>query len=134
MVDVLSSTAALIGVWGARFIHPVFDPIAGLFVAVWIFRATGEILWENFGYLTGRGASEELTEQIVKIASRISGVQNVHHVIAEYIGPQLRVDMHIDVDGDIKLKNAHVIDEEIREKVEAMTEVDLVFVHIDPVN
>lgn len=133
LVDIITSSSALIGVWGAHFIHPYFDPIAGLFVALWIFKATAEIFWENIGYLTGRGANIELTQEIAEAASSIAEVEDVHRIVAEYIGPQLRVDMHINVDGSITLDRAHDIGEEVREAVEKLQQVDLVFVHIEPV-
>lgn len=132
LVDIITSSSALIGVWGARFIHPYFDPIAGLFVALWIFKATAEIFWENIGYLTGRGANIELTHEIAEAAQSIVEVEDVHRIVAEYIGPQLRVDMHINVDGGITLDRAHDIGEEVREAVEEIPQIDLVFVHIEP--
>lgn len=132
LVDIITSASALVGIWGSRFLHPYLDPIAGLFVAAWIFRTTIEIIWENIGYLTGRGASIELTEEIRKIACSVSEVINVNQIVAEYIGPQLRVDMHINVNAKISLERAHDIGEEVREKVENLKEVELVFVHIEP--
>ncbi len=132
LVDIITSSLALIGVWGSHFIHPYFDPIAGLFVALWIFKATAEIIRENVGYLTGRGATLELTHKIADAASSVSEVENVHRILAEYIGPQLRVDMHIDVNGSITLDRAHDIGEQVRDVVEDLAEVDLVFVHIEP--
>lgn len=132
LVDIISSTAALIGIIGARYLHPAFDPYAGLFVSIWIFKASGEILWENFGYLTGRGASEELANKVVELASQIPDVQDIHHVIAEYIGPRLRIDAHINVDGNMTLSDAHDIGEKVRSKIESLAEVDLVYVHVEP--
>jgi len=133
LVDIITSTSALLGVWGSHFIHPYFDPLAGLFVALWIFKATWEIIWENIGYLIGRGADLELTNKIAQAAFSISDVADVHRIVAEYVGPQLRVDMHINVDGDITLNKAHQIGEDVRNAVEGMEEVDLVYVHIEPI-
>ncbi|MFP4661594.1 MAG: cation diffusion facilitator family transporter [Halanaerobiales bacterium] len=133
LVDIITSSSAIIGVWGSHFIHPYFDPIAGLFVALWIFKATWEIIRENIGYLTGRGADLELTKKIADAASSVDDVEDVHRIVAEYIGPKLRVDMHINVDGSISLERAHNIGEEVRAAVECLTEVDLVYVHIEPV-
>ncbi|RLC63018.1 MAG: cation transporter, partial [Chloroflexi bacterium] len=101
--DVLTSTAALVGVWGSRMLHPLLDPLAGVVVSLWIFRSAGEILYENLGYLTGRRASPELTEQVISSVSAMPGVLGVHQVIADHVGPQVRVDMHIDVDGEMTL-------------------------------
>ncbi|MFW6035007.1 MAG: cation diffusion facilitator family transporter [Halothermotrichaceae bacterium] len=132
LVDILASLAALIGVWGSRFIHPYFDPAAGLFVGLWIFKATFEIISENLGYLTGRGASEELITEIANKAGKVEKVDGVHRVIAEYVGPQLRIDMHINLDGQLTLDEVHDIGERVKEVVEEIKDVDLVFVHIEP--
>ena len=130
--DVLASVAALLGVWGSRFVHPLLDPAAGVVVSLWIFRTAWEILYENLGYLTGRSAPRELSGQIAAAASAVPGVLGVHQVIADYVGPRLRVDMHIDVDGEITLCNAHAIADQVREEVEMLPQVDLAFVHVEP--
>ncbi|MFW6022418.1 MAG: cation diffusion facilitator family transporter [Halanaerobiaceae bacterium] len=132
LADIITSLSALIGVWGAHYIHPYFDPVAGFLVALWIFKATAEIAWENIGYLTGRGASLELTNRIADLASAVSAVDDVHQIVAEYVGPQLRIDMHINVDGKTTLDCAHDISEDVREVIEELEEVDLVFVHVEP--
>ncbi|MFW5991983.1 MAG: cation diffusion facilitator family transporter, partial [Halanaerobiaceae bacterium] len=132
LVDVLATSAALIGIWRSRFIHPLFDPVAGLLVALWIFYAVGEIIWENLGYLTGRGAPQELVDKIAWIAASVNEVDDVHHLIAEYVGPQLRIDMHINLAGNLTLDQAHDIGEKVSEKIESLPEVDLAFIHIEP--
>jgi cation diffusion facilitator family transporter len=130
--DVITSLGAILGVWGANLIHPLLDPVAGILVALWIFRATWEIVSENLGYLTGRAAPDWITGQIEEITAAISGVMDVHRIVCDYVGPLLRVDMHIRIDGAVLLEEAHNIAEEVREKIEALPEIDLVFVHIDP--
>jgi cation diffusion facilitator family transporter len=130
--DVLTSLAALLGILGSRFVHPMLDPVAGVLVALWIFRAMWEILHENLGYLTGRGAPREVTLGIVEAASAVPGVLNVHQVIADHVGPTLRVDMHIDVDGEMTLRNAHAIADQVEAQVQALPQVGLAFVHVEP--
>lgn len=130
--DVLASMAAWVGVLGSRLVHPLLDPAAGLAVALWIFRAMWEILHENLGYLTGRGASAEVIADIVDVASAVPGVLDVHQVIADHVGPELRVDMHVDVDGQLTLDEAHAIGQKVQESVEGLASVDLAFVHVEP--
>jgi cation diffusion facilitator family transporter len=133
LADVLASLAALLGVLGSRFVHPLLDPVAGVLVALWIFRATWEILRENLGYLTGRGAPPGVTADIVGAALSVPGVLDVHRVIADHVGPRLRVDMHIDVHGGITLREAHAIAEQVEARVEALPRVGLAFVHVEPI-
>ena len=132
LADVATSLAALIGVLGSNVIHPLMDPVVGVLVALWILHAIWEIVRENLGYLTGRGAPPEVRESIVEAASSVPGVLHVHQVIADYVGPELRVDMHIDVDGDLKLRKAHAIGELVEDRVEALPDVDMAFVHVEP--
>ncbi len=91
-----------------------------------------EILSENVGYLTGRGAPPEVVADIVSAASSVPGVLNVHQVIADHVGPELRVDMHVDVDGEMTLHEAHAIAERVEAQVETLSTVDLAFVHVEP--
>jgi cation diffusion facilitator family transporter len=132
LADVVASSAALLGVLGSNVVHPFLDPLAGVLVALWILRAIWEIAHENLGYLTGRGASSEVTAEIVEAASSVPGVLDVHQVIADHVGPELRIDMHIDVDGEMTLREAHAIGEQVETRVEALPKVDQAFVHVEP--
>ena len=131
--DVWTSMAAAFGVLGSRFIHPLFDPAAGVFVAIWIFKSVVELARENLGYLTGVGADQELQKQFYKAVSEIDGVENVHHIITEYAGPKLVVDMHINVDGEISLNQAHLICDQAIDVLTAFPEVDRAYVHVEPI-
>jgi cation diffusion facilitator family transporter len=130
--DVLTSSAAFVGILGTQYIHPLADPVAGILVAAWIFRAAFNAARENLGFLTGAGASTELREQLVVAAESVSGVIRVHHAITEYIGPRLVVDMHINVDGNMPLNQVHAISDKVIERLEEFPEVDRAYIHIEP--
>ena len=130
--DVLTSSAAFIGILGSRFLTPLLDPIAGLIVAAWIFRNAFLTARENLKYLTGAGAAPEIRKKIVDEVMTVEGVLRVHHMMTEYVGPQLVVDVHVNVDGTVSLNSAHAINDEVIEKLEAIPEVDRAYVHIEP--
>jgi cation diffusion facilitator family transporter len=132
LADVVSAGTALVGVVAASWIHPLADPLAGLAVSIWIFRNAWAILAENLGYLTGRAADPDLVERIHAAASRVEGVEGVHRVIADYVGPQVRAELHVEVDGGTAFHDAHHISNAVRDAVEALYEVDLAFVHLEP--
>lgn len=133
LADVFTSAAAALGVLGAVYVHPLFDPVAGFLVAVWILRSVIEMAKENLGYLTGAGASQELLDRFVDAVKIIDNVNDVHHVITEYAGPKLLVDMHINVDGRMSLDDAHIICDHAVETLEAFPEVDRAYVHVEPI-
>ena len=129
--DVLTSCAAFVGVIGSNFWH-LLDPLAGILVAVWIFRAAFMAAKENLGFLTGAGADEERRNQILEVAQSVPGVIRVHHLMTEYVGPQLVVDLHINVDGNMPLKDVHHISDMVNEKLSALPDVDRAYVHVEP--
>lgn len=132
LADVLSSAAAFVGTLGSTYLHPLADPIAGGLVSLWIFRAAYTAWSENLHYLTGGGASPELREQIVAVAASIAGVENVHQVVTEYIGPRLVVDVHLNVNGTMSLFHAHEIADEVQAQLEALRDIDRAYIHLEP--
>jgi cation diffusion facilitator family transporter len=130
--DVLTSTAAFIGAFGSKLVSPLLDPIAGFAVAIWIFRAAYRAIKENLNFLTGGGASEDLRHQIIEIAESVPGVIRVHHLMTEYAGPRLVADLHVNVAGDMPLREAHTITDEITTRLEALPDIDRAYVHLEP--
>jgi len=130
--DVLSSLAAFLGVLGSNFIHPLADPIAGFLVAIWIFRNAFIAGRENLGFLTGRGASKEEVDSFVKAAEEVPGVLKVHHIMTDYVGPRLMIDLHINVDGGKTLNESHEISDAVTKKLESFPNVDRAYVHLEP--
>jgi len=63
--------------------------------------------------LTGRGATREEVEAFINAAEEIPGVIRVHHIMTEYAGPRLVIDMHINVDGRKSLNESHEISDEV---------------------
>ena len=131
--DVGTSFAAALGILGSQFIHPLLDPTAGIVVALWIFKAVFDQARENLRYLTGAGADSETQKKFLEAVKKIDGVEDVHHIITDYAGPKLVVDMHINVDGEKSLNQAHVICDQAIEVLAAFPEVDRAYVHVEPI-
>jgi len=130
--DVLTSLAAFIGILGSNFLHPLLDPAAGLLVSLWIFKAAFDAGKENISYLTGAGASESLRQKIINTANNVEGVQKVHHMMSDYVGPKLIVDMHINLPGDASLEEVHAVEDRVVAALEDIDEVDRAYVHVEP--
>ena len=130
--DVLTSLAALVGTLGSRFIHPLADPVAGALVAIWIAKAAFAVWRENLTYLTGGGAPAELYEEIIQAAKSVDGVLRVHQVLTEHVGPEIVADLHININGNLPLFDAHAISDEVRGRVVALTGIDRAYVHVEP--
>lgn len=130
--DILTAGAALVGVVGASAGYPILDPVAALVVAVGILYTGVEVVRDNVNYLVGAAPPDDLREEIVRRALDHRAVEGVHDVIAHYVGPEIDVSLHIEVEGHRTLLEAHDIETAVTESIRELPEVDDVFVHIDP--
>lgn len=130
--DVLTAIAALIGVAGAQAGIEVLDPAAAILVAIVIIYSGVVVGRRNMNYLIGGAPSAELRERIVEAALEQEGVQGVHDVMAHYVGPEVDVSLHIEVEEDLTLAEGHDIEVAVIDAIESLSEVDDVFVHLDP--
>ena len=131
-IDVLTAGAALVGVLGARFGVPILDPLAAGVVAVGILYTGYEIVEDNVDYLVGSAPPEDLRAEIVRRALDHPDVEGAHDVIAHYVGPEIDVSLHVEVEGDRTLREAHDIETDVVESIRELPEIDDVFVHVDP--
>ncbi|PSQ32737.1 cation transporter [Halobacteriales archaeon SW_10_68_16] len=130
--DILTAGAALVGVVGAQVGYPVLDPLAAGVVAAGILYTGVEVVRDNVGYLVGQAPPEDLRAEIVRRALAHPDVEGAHDVIAHYVGPEIDVSLHIEVEGDRTLREAHDIETAVMDSIRALPEVDDVFIHVDP--
>ena len=130
--DVLTSLAAFIGILGSSLIHPLLDPAAGFLVSLWIFNASFQAGKENLKFLTGAGADDDIRRKIIQTANKVNGVQGVHHMMSDYVGPKLIVDMHINMPAEATLEEVHALEDRVVAALEALKEVDRAYVHVEP--
>lgn len=131
--DVVASGMALAGAVGSRYLFAA-DPLAALLVSLWILRGAWGVLWESLRQLTGGAPSPELAQAVINEAHGVPGVLNVHRVILHYAGPEVNVDIHVQTDGHLSLYETHGVSHAVREAVEALGQIDHVYVHVEPVD
>ncbi|SHG54628.1 cation diffusion facilitator family transporter [Halobaculum gomorrense] len=130
--DTLTASAALIGVIGAAVGYSALDAMAAVAVSLGILYTGYEIVRDNVGYLVGAAPPEDLREEILDRALSHPEVRGAHDVVAHYVGPEVDVSLHIEVEGARSLFEAHDIETEVVESIRAIPAVDDVFVHVDP--
>jgi len=130
--DILASLAALAGVIGAVSGYPVLDPLAAIFVGVAVLYSGVEVVRDNLDYLVGAAPPEKLRGEILERALSHPEVEGAHDVVAHYVGPEIDVSLHIEVEGDRTLLEAHRIESDVVDSIADLPEIDDVFVHVDP--
>ena len=110
--DAFSSVATLIGVAGAMFLGDkwhVLDPIAALIVSIFIGFVSVKMLYPAIGELLGRSLSREECTKIEKAVSATQGVKGWHCLRTFKSGNDAYVEIHIKVDGNMNVSDAHHI-------------------------
>jgi divalent metal cation (Fe/Co/Zn/Cd) transporter len=101
-------------------------------VALGILYTGYDIVRDNVGYLVGSAPPEALRAEIVRRALAHPEVKGAHDVVAHYVGPEVDVSLHIEVEGERTLLEAHDIETDVVAAIRELPGVDDVFVHVDP--
>ena len=130
--DAVSSIAALAGIIGAKLKYPVLDPVAGIVVALFIFKMSYDIAMAAVGQIMDESAGEEKIREVERLALTVNGVKSVHDIRVRRSGAAFFVDLDIVVDPAITVAMAHDIGDSVREIIRVhMGKVSEVLVHID---
>lgn len=131
--DILASAIALLGIIGVSLGYNFIDAIAGILVALFIFKTGYEVGKQNLDYLMGKSAEKELIDEISIIARKVNGVVGLNDIRSHYVGDKFHVEIHIEVDKHLSTQSSHDIGNQVRFQIENHDLVQKVFVHIDPV-
>lgn len=131
--DAYSSTAALIGIVGARMGYAYLDPIAGLFVSYMIIRISVSLIRSNIGEITHQAPSAETIRTIEKEALAVSGVKRVRRARMHKVGRSCFLDIDVEVQGDLTVTRGHdiatLVKKHLRDSIEHVSDV---MVHVEP--
>lgn len=129
--DSISSVAALLGIAGAMIGFPILDPIAAIFVVFMIAKVGGEILWSSLQELMDVSLSPEERDKIIKVIYDTSGVISFHELKTRKLGGDMFIDVHIEVQPNISVSEAHNIAETVRYNLKNKARATDALVHID---
>jgi cation diffusion facilitator family transporter len=108
--DALSSVGTSIGIGGAILLGErwvVLDPIASIAVGGLIVKVAVDLLKNGMDELMEKSLPEEVENEILDIVRHVPGVREPHDLCTRRIGNHYAIEMHILMDGDIPLKEAH---------------------------
>ncbi len=114
--DALSSVPVAIAVSVAMVDHrlAVVDRIGALVVAVFVLHAAFRIIRPAIDQLADAGAPRAHRRELELLALEVDGVQAVHALRTRYIGSELAVDIHIEVDADLSVADGFSIAREVK--------------------
>jgi cation diffusion facilitator family transporter len=132
--DILSASAAALGIFLGRQGLPWFDPLVGALVALLIFRTGVEVLRESSSDLMDTVPSQALAGQVHRLLGTIEDVKSIEEVHAHRFGPYIVINLTIGVDGSLTVAAGDCISTEVENLLyENVDLVGRVYVHYHPV-
>ena len=135
--DALSSLGTAVGIGGAIFFGErweILDPIASVIVGAVLVKVAFELLRDGFGDLMEQSLPDKVENEILQMVNELPGVTAPHNLRTRRIGNHYAIEIHIMMDGDISLREAHdkatEVEEVLREHYGKETHVA---VHVEPI-
>lgn len=135
--DALSSVGAAIGIGGAILLGQrwtVLDPLASVLVGLMLARVAWQLIMASIDELTERSLAAETEQEITDIICSFSGVQEPHNLRTRQIGNRIAIEVHVRMNGDIPLSEAHerasAIERKLKDRFGENTHVTI---HMEPI-
>lgn len=134
--DAFSSIGTLIGIGGAIFLGDkwvILDPIAAVIVSLFIIKVAIQLLASSMNDLLEKSLPEDIQQEIIEIVKSAPEVCDPHNLRTRRIGTDFAIEIHIRLNPNMNVKEAHdiswVIENKLKQKYGSNTHVA---VHIEP--
>ena len=136
--DALSSIGTAVGIGGAIFLGPrwaVLDPVASIIVGIFIAKVSIDLLRNGIGDLMEKSLPDAVEDEILGLVASVPEVTMPHDLRTRRIGNHYAIELHILMDGDISLRQAHDKASEVEELLRRHYGNEThVAVHVEPRN
>lgn len=135
--DALSSIGAAIGIGGAIILGKrwtVLDPLASIVVGAMLVKVAWDLLGPSFGELTDSSLPAETEQQMLDTISGVPGIEDPHNLRTRRIGNRVAAEVHIRLDGNLSLDQAHEkaseVERRFKERFGAQSHI---IIHMEPI-
>lgn len=135
--DAFSSIGTALGIGGAIFLGEdwrILDPIAAFVVSLFILKVSLELLKSSVDELTESSLPEDVEVEIGELVAQVPEVSGLHNLRTRRIGNHYAIEMHVRMDGNLSLFEAHCkssyIERLLKDKFGADTHVGI---HVEPI-
>jgi len=130
--DAASSLVVGLGISGNLLGFPLLDPIAALIVGLMVARMGWKFTWDALHDLTDRAATEEQVNAIAAEILATPGILGLHDLKTRKTGDMILADVHLEIDGELTVREGHAIAHQARVNVMARHPVLYLMTHVDP--
>lgn len=129
--DIYVSLSVLVSLVAITLGFPLMDPLIAVLISFFIFRAGYRIIREGSRALLDMSRIEE--KEICDLVMGVEGVEGCHKIRTRGSMGDIKVDMHLLVQSDMPLEDAHLIAHRVSKKLKReYKDVSDVVVHLEP--
>jgi len=111
-----------------------FDPVFAIAIAMYILYSAWDIVRQSLDDLMDRELPTAEREAIKQIAMAQAGVRGLHDLRSRRSGIATFLQLHLEVDDDLTLLQAHEISDEVELKLQCLYPAAEIIIHIDPIS
>jgi ferrous-iron efflux pump FieF len=131
--DILTNIAVLVAIiLSFRFGWYIADPLLGLVVVALILSSVREIAVGSIDVLLDRELPTSVRQAIREVVLSNSGIRGVHDIRTRSSGVAQFIQLHLELDADLSLGEAHEISEQVESDVKQRFPRAEVLIHVDP--
>lgn len=134
--DAFSSIGTLVGIGGAILLGErwtILDPLAAIVVSVFIMKVSLQLLKPCVDELLERSLPAETENKILQIILSFPEISAPHHLRTRRIGNHLAIEVHIRMDGNITLVEAHSLASKVEKQLkDEFGEETHIGIHMEP--
>jgi cation diffusion facilitator family transporter len=105
--DAALSLVVAIGIIGNLLGYAIFDPLAALIVGVMVAKMGYSFMWDSLHDLMDRAVDAETEEKIKTTLLNTKGISGMHDLKTRKAGDLIVVDVHLEIDGTLSVKEGH---------------------------
>lgn len=131
--DIFISLGVLVSLISIKLgLPPIIDVITSFVVAFLIIYSSYEILKDNLSPLIDKNTIDETT--ILEVLKDFNGIHNVHNIRSRGFKDYVFIDMHIEVDSNLNVDEAHTLVHNIEDTIsyKLNKKIDLI-IHVEPI-
>jgi ferrous-iron efflux pump FieF len=111
---------------------PYVDPLFGIAIGLWIIFGAWRVARQAIVQLMDQELPDDARARIRQIALAHPQVRSVHDLRTRAAGPDAFVQIHLEMDGDLTLKEAHYVSDAVEADILAAFPQAEVMIHQDP--
>ena len=130
--DIFVSIGVLVTLVGVKFGLPIIiDPIVSLVVVGFILHASYEIFKSTINVLVDKAIIDD--KDVISVLNTFKEIKTYHNIRSRGSENNIYIDMHIMVDPNMTVENAHKLSHDIEDKIrKIINENAQVIIHVEP--